>query len=79
MPCREGLPQFTPGTVRGPENKRRYKMNQDNRVLCRSNARELTENEVQAVSGALTIHTFTPCIVNTQGELLAGDTSIGEC
>lgn len=54
-------------------------MNQDNRVLCRSNARELTENEVQAVSGALTIHTFTPCIVNTQGELLAGDSSIGEC
>jgi len=53
-------------------------MNQDNRVLIRRGARELTEQEVDAVTGAFQRRTLTPCIVDPNKKLLfAGDTS--EC
>lgn len=54
-------------------------MKQDNRVLSRVGARELTEQEVMAVTGAFRAHTLTPCIVDGNGNLLNGDTTIGEC
>jgi hypothetical protein len=55
-------------------------MDQDNRVLTRMGARELTEQEVQAVNGALKIrHTLTPCFIDSKQQLLNGDQSIGEC
>lgn len=54
-------------------------MNQENRVLGRAGARELTQEEVMAVTGAFQIHTLTPCIVDRNGNLLNGDQSIGEC
>lgn len=37
-------------------------MNQDNRVLARSQARDLTEKEIQVVSGGV-IRTATVCTV----------------
>jgi len=53
-------------------------MNQDNRVLSRIGARELSEQEVEAVTGALTVRrTLTPCFVDSKQQLFAGDTS--EC
>jgi hypothetical protein len=54
-------------------------MNPENRVLGRAGARELTQEEVIAVSGAFRVHTLTPCIVDRNGNLLNGDQSIGEC
>jgi len=54
-------------------------MNEDNRVLGRTGARDLSEAEVLAVTGAFRVHTLTPCIVDRKGNLLAGDQSIGEC
>jgi hypothetical protein len=54
-------------------------MNQDNRVLNRIGARDLTAEEVDLVVGGFTIHTLTPCIVDRQGNFFNGDTSIGEC
>ncbi len=54
-------------------------MNQDNRVLNRIGARELTAEEVDLVVGGFRTHTLTPCIVDTQGNFFNGDTSIGEC
>jgi hypothetical protein len=54
-------------------------MNQDNRVLGRVGARDLTQDEVNAVSGGFKAHTLTPCIVDTKGNFLNGDTAIGEC
>jgi hypothetical protein len=54
-------------------------MKQENRVLGRSGARELTESEVQAVTGGFRVHTLTLCIVDTRGSMLAGDQNIGEC
>lgn len=54
-------------------------MNQENRVLGRAGARELSQEEVMAVTGAFRIHTLTPCIVDRNGNLLNGDQSIGEC
>lgn len=38
-------------------------MNNDNRVLARVQARELTENEMQVVAGA-TIITYTICTIS---------------
>lgn len=55
-------------------------MNLENRVLSRMGARELTEQEVQAVAGAFkTNHTLTPCFVDSKRQLLNGDQAIGEC
>lgn len=55
-------------------------MNQDNRVLSRLGARELTEQEIDSVNGALKIaHTLTPCFIDKKQQLLNGDQSIGEC
>ena len=55
-------------------------MNNNNRVLGRIGARELTEQEVDAVNGALKVnHTLTPCFIDKKQQLLNGDQSIGEC
>lgn len=54
-------------------------MNQDNRVLGRIGARDLTTEEVNAVAGGFTQHTLTPCIADRQGNYVNGDTAIGEC
>jgi hypothetical protein len=56
------------------------KMNDQNRVLIRKGARELTEQEVDAVNGAFKVnHTLTPCFIDKKQQLLNGDQSIGEC
>lgn len=56
-------------------------MDQENRVLSRLGARELSEQEVEAVAGSLKIRrTLTPCFIDTKhNERLAGDQAIGEC
>jgi hypothetical protein len=55
-------------------------MEQDNRVLSRRGARELSEQEVDAVSGAFkTRRTLTPCFVDSKQQFLNGDQAIGEC
>lgn len=50
-------------------------MNQDNRVLGRMRARELTAGETKAVSGALATQT----VCTFDGRTADGDASIGEC
>lgn len=45
-------------------------MKKDNRVLGRQGARELTPAEVETVTGAYRIRTFTVC---------GGDARLGEC
>jgi hypothetical protein len=53
-------------------------MNDQNRVVIRRGARELTENEVDRVGGG--IHTETACTVPTATcPNKDGDASIGEC
>jgi hypothetical protein len=53
-------------------------MNNENRVLIRMGARELSEQEVEAVTGGLKIaRTLSPCFVDKNKQLFAGDTS--EC
>lgn len=54
-------------------------MNQDNRVLSRIGARELTAEEVDQVVGGFTVRTHTLCLVDPQGNFFNGDTAIGEC
>jgi hypothetical protein len=55
-------------------------MDQDNRVLTRRGARELSEQEVETVTGAFrTRRTLTPCFVDSKQQLLNGDQAIGEC
>jgi hypothetical protein len=55
-------------------------MDKNNRVLGRMGARELTEQEVDAVQGALQIRrTLTPCFIDKKQQLLNGDQAIGEC
>jgi hypothetical protein len=51
-------------------------MNQDYRVLARMQARDLTEKEVQIVSGGI-IRTATVCTVPNASFLADGDP--GEC
>jgi len=51
-------------------------MNQDNRVLARTRARDLTENEIHAVSGG-TVTTLTVCTVPNANSFADGDP--GEC
>jgi hypothetical protein len=50
-------------------------MKQDNRVLGRKGARELTATEVDHVTGA--VHTETKCSLGPHG--LDGDVNLGEC
>jgi hypothetical protein len=53
-------------------------MNQDNRVLARMQARDLTEKEIQVVTGGQIVHTLTICTVpNASGFGQDGD--VGEC
>lgn len=54
-------------------------MKQETRVLGRVGARDLTEEEVMFVTAAFRAHTLSPCIVDRNGNLLNGDTQIGEC
>jgi hypothetical protein len=55
-------------------------MDNDNRVLTRRGARELSEQEVQTVTGAFKVNrTLTPCFIDKKQQLLNGDQSIGEC
>ena len=54
-------------------------MSQDNRVLSRIGARELTAEEVDQVVGGFTVRTHTLCLVDPQGNFFNGDTAIGEC
>jgi hypothetical protein len=51
-------------------------MNNQNRVLIRKGARELSAEEVDRVSGGL--RTLTLCSINTLGQR-DGDTFLGEC
>jgi hypothetical protein len=61
-------------------NKKENHMDQNNRVLTRMGARELTEQEVETVTGAFkTRRTLTPCFVDSKQQLLNGDQAIGEC
>jgi hypothetical protein len=52
-------------------------MEQNNRVLGRQGARELSEQEVAIVSGSFQHRTLTPCFINEKKQLFAGDTT--EC
>jgi hypothetical protein len=55
-------------------------MDNDNRVLTRRGARELSEHEVETVTGAFkTRRTLTPCFVDNKQQFLNGDQAIGEC
>lgn len=54
-------------------------MDKNNRVLGRMGARELTEQEVDAVQGAFQRRTLTPCFIDKKQQLLNGDQAIGEC
>jgi hypothetical protein len=51
-------------------------MNQDNRVLARMQARDLTDKEIQVVSGGA-VHTNTVCTFVTVTSAADGDR--GEC
>lgn len=53
---------------------------ENNRVLTRRGARELSEQEVESVTGAFkTRRTLTPCFVDNKQQFLNGDQAIGEC
>jgi len=52
-------------------------MNDQDRVLIRRGARDLTAEEVERVSGG--IHTLTPCTNHPCSTVKDGDSSIGEC
>ena len=54
-------------------------MDNDNRVLTRRGARELSEQEVETVQGAFQRRTLTPCFIDKKQQLLNGDQTIGEC
>jgi hypothetical protein len=63
-----------------PQQSRRNFMDQDNRVLTRRGARELSEQEVESVTGAFKAnHTLTPCFIDNKKQFLNGDQTIGEC
>ena len=52
-------------------------MEDQNRVLVRNGARELTQEEVERISGGL--RTLTPCTIGLTAAHRDGDVSIGEC
>ena len=55
-------------------------MDTNNRVLGRMGARELSEQEVDAVQGAFIVrHTTTLCFIDKKQQLVSGDQAIGEC
>ena len=54
-------------------------MKKDDRVLARSGARDLSTQEVDRVTGGFHTRTLTPCIADNRGNLVNGDTAIGEC
>jgi len=82
-----GVTVFSPGLSPPADScfrifvtQRSKRMDQDNRVLGRKGARELSEQEVEAVTGALKVrHTLTPCFVDRKQQLVNGDQAIGEC
>jgi hypothetical protein len=53
-------------------------MNQDNRVLARMQARDLTDNEIQVVSGG-SVHTNTACTFAVSAAGTAADGDVNEC
>lgn len=61
--------------LNGPNSRKEKRMNQDNRVLARMQARDLTESEIHVVNGG-TVHTETVCTV--LGASFA-DGDVGEC
>jgi hypothetical protein len=62
------------------DNNQEELMDQDNRVLTRRGARELSEQEVETVTGAFKARrTLTPCFMDSKQQFLNGDTAIGEC
>ena len=54
-------------------------MSKENRVLSRIGARELSQQEVEIVTGAFQHHTLTPCFIDKKQQLINGDQAIGEC
>lgn len=54
-------------------------MDQDNRVLGRIGARDLSAEEINLVIGGFRSKTTTLCVADRQGNFLNGDTAIGEC
>jgi len=75
------MPPFFAAGVKGYfSNHQGGPMDKNNRVLGRIGARELTEQEVDAVQGAFQVrHTLTPCFIDKKQQLLNGDQAIGEC
>jgi hypothetical protein len=76
------LAGFIPGEIYGRRKscsaKRSKCMHEDNnRVLCRNGARELTEQETDRINGGL--RTLTPCTIGPGPHHRDGDASIGEC
>lgn len=53
-------------------------MKQDNRVLGRLGARELTTNEIERVQAGIIIHTNTACFLGPGG-LISSDSAPYEC
>ena len=51
-------------------------MGQENRVLCRNGARELTPTEADLINGGL--RTLTLCTIGASAQR-DGDVSLGEC
>jgi len=65
------------GPLNGPKNdERRKNMSDQNRVLLRKGARNLSELEVEVVAGGL--QTLTACTLAAAGTL-DGDTFHSEC
>lgn len=54
-------------------------MKQDNRVLGRTGARDLTTKEVEGVTAGVIIHTNTACFVDSRGQAVSLDSSPYEC
>jgi hypothetical protein len=59
-----------------PIDERRKNMNDQNRVLIRRGARDLSAEEMERVGGGLRTATF--CSINSLGQR-DGDTFLGEC
>jgi hypothetical protein len=53
-------------------------MNQNNRVLARIQARDLSANEIQVVAGGQVVHTLTICTV-PNASAFGKDGDVGEC
>jgi hypothetical protein len=53
-------------------------MNQNNRVLARIQARDLTQEEIQTVAGGQVVRTLTICTV-PNASAFGTDGDVGEC